>query len=399
MKRFIPNAFGISRRNFLLKGTIAAASIPLISLGNVNVRKPSPVIPSPAIAPVWRNKQSGMAYRQLGRTGFMVSEIVNGGNHVSPDNLRPTELAVEMGLNYLDTASGYGGGNSELGIGKFLSKASNRDKIFINTKVSGYHQLRNSLYKDIFDGLSAGKKEALLKKAKNLRAESGVDQPEYYVAYFPSQPRLLDGVFLSRAMMSEYGEKVDGSRQLEELITSSLEQSLKRMNTDYVDILMCPHGSSDYNEVNSPYIVRTFEKLKKQGKVRHLGVSTHNNMGNVLKGAMDSGSFDVIMLAYNLINHGFLDNLIQEASNKGMGIIAMKVARPFIDRTESFRAPAWRIEKLNHFVKEDVKIQQKAYLWALQNPNISAVISDMQNEDIVAENLPLAGRSIKIGQA
>ena len=37
----------------------------------------------------WRNRQAGMKYRRLGRTGFMVSEIVQGGDPVSPDNRRP----------------------------------------------------------------------------------------------------------------------------------------------------------------------------------------------------------------------------------------------------------------------------------------------------------------------
>ena len=55
----------------------------------------------------WRNKQPGMHYRRLGRTGLMISEVVCGGDPISSGNYEHLNLALEMGLNYLDMAPAY----------------------------------------------------------------------------------------------------------------------------------------------------------------------------------------------------------------------------------------------------------------------------------------------------
>ena len=69
-----------------------------------------------------------MAYRQLGRTGFMVSEVVNGGDPVSTKNYRMVETAIEKGLNYLDMAPAYGRGECEKGYGLIIDSSSKREK-------------------------------------------------------------------------------------------------------------------------------------------------------------------------------------------------------------------------------------------------------------------------------
>src|SRR5438874_6095125 len=82
----------------------------------------------------WRNRNPEMRYRRLGRTGFMVSEIVCGGDPIKPDNIRHVQVAIGMGLNYLDTSPVYNQGLSEEGYSK-VSQGADRDKVFINTKV------------------------------------------------------------------------------------------------------------------------------------------------------------------------------------------------------------------------------------------------------------------------
>ena len=63
----------------------------------------------------WRNRQPGMTYRRLGRTGLMVSSIGMGGDDIRPDGIDYVLWAVDQGLNYFDTAPQYGGGQSERG--------------------------------------------------------------------------------------------------------------------------------------------------------------------------------------------------------------------------------------------------------------------------------------------
>ena len=97
----------------------------------------------------WRNRQPEMRYRKLGRTGFMISEIVCGGDPISPTNNRHVELAIEMGLNYLDTAPEYGEGASERGYSGII-QGSKRDRVFVNTKVRAFPASRFGAYKMVF---------------------------------------------------------------------------------------------------------------------------------------------------------------------------------------------------------------------------------------------------------
>ena len=58
--------------------------------------------------------------------------------------------------------------------------------------------------------------------------------------------------------------------------------------------------------------------------------------------------------------------------------------------------PQWRIDKVQRIVPGDMKAPMKAYVWALQNPNISAVISNLWDGKFVEENLSLAGVKVAL---
>lgn len=383
----------IDRRSFLKAGTLAAAGSALSFKAFTHSTKTT----APEVALEWRNKQSEMAYRQLGKTGFMVSEFVNGGDPVSTKNFRMVEVAIERGLNYLDTAPAYGRGESERGYSKIIDSPSKREKVFMTTKISGFTSVRNRLYRDIFDGLPQEKKVLILKKAAQMREERGVDIPGYYLTYWPGQQRSMDPSYLSNAMMADYAHMVDGSKAFKKDIRESLQGSLERTGQKYFDILMCPHGANSPEEVQIPEIYETLEDLKKEGLVRYLGVSTHNDPAGVLKAATVTGKYDVAMCAYNVINGGYMHDAIKEAKKAGMGIIAMKAAMAVATQHEALKPlPQWRIDKVNRIVPGDMKPPRKAYVWALQNPNISAVISNLWNEQFVEENLSLAGMKVDL---
>ncbi|HEX2501352.1 MAG TPA: aldo/keto reductase [Methylomirabilota bacterium] len=81
-----------------------------------------------------------MEYRQLGRTGLHVSALALGtgnfGDMTSEETARRIlETAIEAGINLLDTADGYCGGESERIIGRFLQDTGQRDRVLIATKV------------------------------------------------------------------------------------------------------------------------------------------------------------------------------------------------------------------------------------------------------------------------
>jgi aryl-alcohol dehydrogenase-like predicted oxidoreductase len=389
------NKFNINRRKFISTGAALSLGIPFLGKANAT-SKPAPNL-QPDIKPEWRNRQSGMAYRQLGNTGLMISEVVNGGDPVRLDNLRTTDIAMERGLNYLDMAPAYGRGECEESYGKIIDNNAKREKVFMTTKVSGYTSVRNNLYRDIYSSLPAGKQEHYQKKASEMRAARNVDKPGYFITYWPGQPRSFEGTYLSNAMAADYAHKVEGSPKFKEFIVQSVEDSLKRVGTDYFDILMCPHGAGSYEEVQIEETFTTFEQLKKDGKVRFLGVSTHNDPAGVLRAARETGLYQVAMVAYNIINAGYMEREIELAQESGMGIIAMKAAMAVATQHKELQPiPEWRIQKVQRIVPGDDKPPVKAYLWALQNPNISAVISNLWDEQHVNENLSVVGKKVEL---
>jgi len=340
----------------------------------------------------WRNRQSGMAYRRLGRTGFMISEVVMGGNHVKPEGHDHILLALDMGLNYLDTAPVYGQGASELGCAKVI-RARGCDRFFLNTKVSLWDLNRNKLYREIFDSLPEPEQKKLRAKAAEEIERSL--EPDYICDYFDGQRKEIDAAALANVMEKEYGRRIDRGKNYKQLILTSIDESLKRLGTDHLDLMMCPHGASTpYELLHYPEIFEAFDVLRKAGKVRHLGVSAHTDPAGILRAAMKTGVYSAAMVAYNIVNHRFVAQALEEAKQRDFGVIAMKVARPVYhgrdyDKTDDPR----RVKLVEEAVPGPWNIPQKAYLWALRNQNLSAVISEMVDAAMVKDNLPLAGQS------
>jgi len=388
-----------SRRNFLSIASAASAGIGAFSVSSLSAKEAHhpPTRNLSEVKLEWRNKQPGMAYRQLGRTGMMISEVVSGGDPVRMGNTQQIELAMERGLNYLDMAPAYGRGECEEAYSTIIDSSSKREKVFMTTKVSGFDGVRSQLYKEIFDGLPSEKQNAIVKRAQEMRAARSVDKPGYYLTYWPGQEKSMDPSYIANAMVKDYGHKVEGSQAYIDKITSSLEGSLKRAKTDYFDILMCPHGANCPEEVQVSEIYETFAKLKQAGKVRFLGVSTHNDPAGVLRAATATGEYDVCMCAYNIINGGYMEDAIRGAYESGMGIIAMKVAMAVATHHESLQpTPEWRVQKVQHIVPGEMKAPLKAYLWALQNPHVSAVISNLWDPTYVEENLSIVGKKVEL---
>jgi aryl-alcohol dehydrogenase-like predicted oxidoreductase len=393
-----PHNQGLNRRAFLKFGALASVGL---SVGSLKVlgtpaRQNAHVAIEKAAPPEWRNKQNSMAYRQLGRTGLMVSEVVCGGDPVRNETYKHIDLALEMGLNYLDMAPAYGRGECEMAYGKLLDSPSKREKVYLATKISGFSGIRNRMYREIFDGLPSSKQEAYLKKAKDTIAGNRVEQPGYFLSYWPNHLNAFDGAYLSNVMMNDYRHKVEGNGEFRKAIISSLEESLERVGTDYFDVLLCPHGASSAEEVQNEEMFETIDYLKKQGKIRFFGVSTHNDAAGVIKAATNSGKYDMVMASYNIINGGFLEEAIRHAKENGVGIIAMKAAMAVATHHQGLDIPEWRVAKVNRVVPGDMKPPMKAYLWALQNQNITAVISNLWDETYIRENLSIAGKKVDL---
>ncbi|MBS7625365.1 aldo/keto reductase [Candidatus Bathyarchaeota archaeon] len=106
-----------------------------------------------------------------------------------------------------------------------------------------------------------------------------------------------------------------------------IERSLKSLRTDYIDIYMChnPNHPSKFEKVMSPNgPLKALKEAKSKGIIGHIGFSCHRYHETMEKG-IRSGEFDVIMIAYNLLNDELLDErILSLAKEMDVGVIAMK---------------------------------------------------------------------------
>jgi len=150
------------------------------------------------------------------------------------------------------------------------------------------------------------------------------------------------------------------------------EVSMERLQLVYVDILYM-HSVSSTEMVNHKDIVKAMLKLKSDGRVKFIGISTHSNEPKVINAMVEAGIWDVVLTRYNF-NLSYLDELnasIDRAAKAGMGIVAMKtMAGGFFDRE--------RTKPIN---------TTAALKWVLRNPNIHTSVPGMTSFDMLEENL------------
>jgi len=99
------------------------------------------------------------------------------------------------------------------------------------------------------------------------------------------------------------------------------EGSLSRFGLDYVDIFMVPY-SSKKEVVLDNNIIKALQELKKSGKTKYIGLSSHANCEEVLKTAADCKIYDVVMISYNFKtqNVSSLNDAIAYAAKAGVGL-------------------------------------------------------------------------------
>jgi aryl-alcohol dehydrogenase-like predicted oxidoreductase len=145
-------------------------------------------------------------------------------------------------------------------------------------------------------------------------------------------------------------------------IMTAVEASLRRLQTDHVDLIHI-HSCDRVERLMAPNIHEAFDRLKEQGKVRFLGVSTHTpNLEEVANAAIDSGRFDVMMLAYHFGMWKSFGHLLEKAKQHDVGIVAMKTLK------------GAKHTNLAQFRDEAGAYSQAAFRWVLSNPQVSCLV-------------------------
>lgn len=166
-------------------------------------------------------------------------------------------------------------------------------------------------------------------------------------------------------------------------VMAAVEGSLRRLGTDYLDLAHI-HACNDLDRLLAPAFHEAAARLREQGKLRFVGVSSHNpRLETVMRAAVDSGRFDVIMVAYNFGVWPALEGILRDAHARGVGVVAMKTLK------------GARHTALRDFTpSERDSFAQAAFAWVLANPHVSGLVVSIDEEAQLDEYLAASGAPV-----
>lgn len=321
-----------------------------------------------------------MNKRILGRTGFAVSEIGFGawaiggntyGNSYGPtddaESQRAVRRALDLGCTFFDTADVYGHGHSEEVLGAALG--ADRSKVIVATKVGGnfYNRGVHALLHDRIGQMLGSPYDTIPADAPLPVTHDSTFTPEY--------------------------------------VRFALEQSLRRLGTDYVDLLQLHNPALNLIAAMDTYGV--LEDLKQEGKIRAYGVSIHTPEEGLA--AIQATMPDTIQVVYNIARREPEDALLAAARAANVGIIAReplangflagrygadatweagdiraRMPRPYVAKMAALGA---RVSELA--AQSRVSPAQLALRFVLDNPDVGVVIVGTKTVKQVDDNFAL----------
>jgi aryl-alcohol dehydrogenase-like predicted oxidoreductase len=297
-----------------------------------------------------------MKYRTLGKTGYTVSEIGFGawaiggtswGDQKDDDSIRALHEAIDRGVNFIDTAAGYGGGHSERLIGQVLKERSEEIKVATKT-------------------------------------------PLKFPGTWPPSP--YDN------WEDRYGEAY---------LRENVEERLRNLGVECLDLLQLHTWTRAWNRDPKPFEV--LRKLQAEGKIAKIGVSTPEQDQNAVIDLMRGGWVDTVQVIYNIFDQEPAAELLPVAQENDVGIIVRvameegaltgKFSKDTVFPEDDFRSNYFAGDRLGRVVDRVEKIREDfpdhnlaelALRFALQHPAVSSVIAGMRNPRQVEMNVPVA---------
>ncbi len=208
-----------------------------------------------------------MHYRTLGKTGLKVSEIGYGAWGIGKsawigasddESLRALNRSIELGLNFIDTALGYGDGHSEKLVGQVVRE--HRETIYVATKIP----------------------------PKNMQ--------------WPAP----DGIPAHEAFPAEH-------------VIACTERSLSNLGLDAIDVQQFHVWSDEW--VGEGDWLEAIRKLKEQGKIRHFGISINDHQPNNALKLIETGLVDSVQVIYNMFDQSPEDQLLPACEKHNVGVI------------------------------------------------------------------------------
>jgi uncharacterized protein len=169
------------------------------------------------------------------------------------------------------------------------------------------------------------------------------------------------------------------SSQSKKDIIHDVETSLSKLQTDYIDVIQL-HNLERKDRAFVPETREALLELRKQGKVRFFGITTHTNQAEVVNALADDTDrfFDTALVGYNFRSDPAIREAIARASKAGIGIIAMKT-----------QAGGYKTDALG-----PVSPHQAALKWVLQDANVANAIPGMKSMDHIRELTAVMGMKL-----
>jgi L-galactose dehydrogenase len=188
-------------------------------------------------------------------------------------------------------------------------------------------------------------------------------------------------------------------------LTGALEESLRELRTDYIDIYHL-HGvaPADYPEVRDS-LVPLMEKAKGEGKIRYLGITEvfgFDTGHDMFRLSLPDNIFDVIMTGYNILNPSAARRVLPAAVEKNVGVLCMFAVRQALHDPEQLKKDIGKILEKGQADPELVKdegvldflvesgaagsIVEAAYRFCRHTPGIGVVLTGTGNVDHLMDN-------------
>ena len=309
-----------------------------------------------------------MKLNEFGKTGMHVSEIGFGGSRIggvfAEKNSKKEALvvlrkALESGINFYDTADMYAQGESESLIGTAFR--DRRDQVIIATKGGYCLPARRNLMKRIKPLVRPIVRALGLKRARLPAGMSGALSQDFSPSY----------------------------------LTTALEASLKRLQTDYVDLYQLHSPGAPFMQSNAfGAALETLERLKTQGKLRFYGVATE--VPEDAPYCLTAPGISSVQLGFGLLDLQALDQgTLAGAEARGLGIIARGcfgggLLKDSLDETQLKAATSkWqRILALRSLSKTAGRsVLDIALQFCRDTPAVSVTLLGMRTESHLSDNL------------
>jgi predicted aldo/keto reductase-like oxidoreductase len=173
--------------------------------------------------------------------------------------------------------------------------------------------------------------------------------------------------------------KTPPTSQSKKDIFKDVETSLSKLQIDYIDVIQL-HSLTSGERAMHPETREALLELRKQGKVRFFGVTTHTNQADVLKAITNDPDkfFDVALVAYNFKSEPAVKEAIARAAKAGIGIVAMKT-----------QAGGYKTDALG-----PISPHQAALKWVLQDTNVACAIPGMKDMSMLQEATAVMGMKL-----